>query len=131
MAFDYLCFFSNEANTLHDLQVGRFGVNPYRNAHLNTAFWVDKLGWNEKTAKSYVDTLGGMDKSHNRVFDLRVPGVNQFMSSMAAGVSSALAGQKSAKEALDDVAKEWKSIVDRIGKDRVREAYKKVVVFEN
>ena len=32
MAFDYLCFFSNEANTLADLQIGRFGVNPYREA---------------------------------------------------------------------------------------------------
>ena len=31
MAFDFLCFFSNEANTTHDLQIGRFGVNPFRN----------------------------------------------------------------------------------------------------
>ncbi len=131
MAFDYLCFFSNEANTLHDLQIGRFGINPYRNEHLKADFWIDKLGWSVKTATTYVDTLSGMDKSHNRVFDLRVPGVSQFMSSMATGVSSALAGQKTAKEALDDVAKEWKSIVDRIGKDRVREAYRKVVALED
>jgi multiple sugar transport system substrate-binding protein len=131
MAFDYLCFFSNEANTLHDLQIGRFGVNPYRNAHLKADFWIDKLGWDKTTATSYVTTLGDMDKSHNRVFDLRVPGVNQFMSSMAAGVSKALAGQMTAQAALDEVAEEWKSIVDRIGKDRVREAYQKVVALEN
>ncbi|MBZ0227513.1 MAG: ABC transporter substrate-binding protein, partial [Bauldia sp.] len=131
MAFDYLCFFSNEANATMDLQIGRFGVNPYRNAHFDPKFWEDKLGWEEKTATTYVDTLSGMDKSSNRVFDLRVPGVNQFMTSMAAGVSEALAGQKTPQEALDGVAEEWRRIVDRIGKDKVRDAYAKVVALED
>jgi len=131
VAFDYLCFFSNEANTLHDLQIGRFGVNPYRKSHFDMSLWRDKMGWSEKTARTYIDTLSGMDKSQNRVFDLRVPGVNQFMSSMAAGVAEALAGQKTPQEALDDVAKQWTEIVDRIGKDRVRAAYAKVVALED
>ena len=98
MAFDYLCFFSNQANTLHDLQIGRFGVNPYRDAHFDPKFWIEKLGWDENTATTYVETLSGMDLSKNRVFDLRVPGVGQFMSSLAAGVSKALAGQDTPAE---------------------------------
>ena len=72
-----------------------------------------------------------MDLSKNRVFDLRVPGVGQFMSSMAAGVSKALAGQESAQKAMDGVAAEWRQIVDRIGKEKVREAYKNVVALED
>ena len=131
MAFDYLCFFSNQANTLHDLQIGRFGVNPYRTTHFDPKFWTEKLGWDENTAKTYVETLSGMDLSKNRVFDLRVPGVGQFMSSMAAGVSKALAGQQTPQAALDEVAEEWRQIVDRIGKDRVRDAYKNVVALED
>jgi multiple sugar transport system substrate-binding protein len=131
MAFDFLCFFSNEANTLHDLQIGRFGVNPYRNQHFNPKFWETKLGWDPKTAKTYVETLSGMDLSKNRVFDLRVPGVNQFMSSLAAGVSKALAGQETPQEALDKVAEEWRQIRDRIGKDKIRDAYAKVVALED
>ncbi len=79
MAFDYLCFFSNEANTLSDLQIGRFGVNPYRESHFDADLWTNKLGWDESLAASYVETLSSMDTSQNRVFDLRVPGVNQFM----------------------------------------------------
>jgi multiple sugar transport system substrate-binding protein len=78
-----------------------------------------------------VNTLSGMDKSKNRVFDLRVPGVNQFMTSMAAGVSEAMAGQKTPQQALDDVAKQWTQIVDRIGKDKVRAAYANVVALED
>ncbi|MHB0952731.1 MAG: extracellular solute-binding protein [Allorhizobium sp.] len=131
MAFDYLCFFSNEANTLSDLQVGRFGVNPYRTSHFDPALWTDKLGWDADLAKSYVETLSGMDTSQNRVFDLRVPGVNQFMTSMATGVASAIAGQATPQAALDQVAKEWKDIVDRIGVDKVREAYARVVALED
>lgn len=131
VAFDYLCFFSNEANAQHDLQIGRFGVNPYRNAHFEVNFWTDKLGWDKTVATTYVNTLSAMDKSKNRVFDLRVPGVNQFMTSMAAGVSEAMAGQKTPKQALDDVAKEWKQIVERIGKKKVQDAYANVVALED
>lgn len=131
MAFDYLCFFSNEANTTLDLQIGRFGVNPYRTTHFDPKFWQDKLGWDQKVAETYVQTLSGMDDSTNRVFDLRVPGVNQFMSSLANGVAEAMAGQKSAQEALDDVAAQWKEIRDKIGTDRLREAYANVVALED
>lgn len=131
MAFDYLCFFSNEANAALDLRIGRFGVNPYRNAHFDPKFWEDKLGWDKQVAETYVDTLGGMDKSNNRVFDLRVPGVNQFMSTLANGVAEAMAGQKSPQEALDGVAAQWKDIVAKIGPDKVRDAYANVVALED
>lgn len=130
MAFDFLCFFSNEANTFHDLQIGRFGVNPYRSSHFDSAFWQD-LGWDRDVADGYVKTLSEMELHPNRVYDLRVPGVGQFMTSMANGVAEALAGQKSSQAALDDVAGEWRDIVDRIGKDRLREAYANVVRLED
>lgn len=131
MAFDFLCFFSNEANAALDLQIGRFGINPYRTAHFDPKFWQDKLGWDQKVAETYVQTLGGMDGSNNRVFDLRVPGVNQFMSTLANGVAEAMAGQKSPQEALDGVAGQWKEIVDKIGADKVRAAYANVVALED
>jgi multiple sugar transport system substrate-binding protein len=78
-----------------------------------------------------VKTLGGMDASNNRVFDLRVPGVNQFMSTLANGVSEAMAGQKSPQAALDGVAQQWNDIVSKIGVDKVRAAYKNVVALED
>ena len=130
MAFDYLCFFSNEANAALDLTIGRFGVNPYRNAHFDAAFW-EKQGWDKDVATAYVDTLSGMEKSTNRVFDLRVPGVNEYMSSLATGVSAALAGQKAPQQALDDVAKEWTDITTQVGKDKVQQAYRNVVKLED
>lgn len=131
MAFDFLCFFANEANHTLDLQIGRFGVNPFRKSDFDPNFWQSKLGWDPKTATTYVETLSGMEGQPNRVFDLRVPGVNEFMTSMAAGVADALAGQKTPQQALDDVAAEWRQIVQRVGVDRVREAYANVVALED
>lgn len=131
MAFDFLCFFSDEANTNADLQVGRFGVNPYRESHFDANFYQDKLGWEPAVAQTYVDTLRGIDESPNRVFDLRIPGVGEFMSSLAAGVARAQAGEATPQEALDGVAKEWTAIVDRIGADTIRGAYANVVALED
>ena len=131
MAFDYLCFFSNQANTLSDLQIGRFGVNPYRDEHFDASFYETKLGWDPAVAQTYADTLKSIDTGSNQVFDLRVPGVGEFMTSLAAGVARAQSGEATAQEALDGVAAEWKSIVDRIGADRVREAYANVVALED
>jgi multiple sugar transport system substrate-binding protein len=131
MAFDYLCFFSNEANASVDLKIGRFGINPYREAHFKSQYWAGAMDWSQKTADNYVGTLNWIDKSNNRVFDLRVPGVNQFMTAMAAGVSQAMAGEKTPQAAMDEVAAEWRRIVDRIGKDKVREAYANVVALED
>ncbi len=131
MAFDYLCFFSNEANTFLDLQIGRFGVNPYRAEHFEQSFWQDESGWAPEVASTYAATLADMDASTNRVFDLRVPGVGSFMSSMAAGVAEALAGNQTPQAALDDVASEWAEIVERTGVDTVRRAYATVVELED
>lgn len=131
MAFDYLCFFSNEGNTRSDLQIGRFGVNPYRQAHFDPDFYKSEMKWDPQVAESYTDTLKAIDGGKNQVFDLRVPGVGEFMSSLAAGVARAMSGELTAQEALDGVAAEWTQIVDRIGVDRVRAAYANVVALED
>ncbi|WP_198947746.1 ABC transporter substrate-binding protein [Haematobacter missouriensis] len=79
MAFDYLCFFANEANTTADLQIGRFGINPYRDSHFDPAFYQAELGWDARVAETYTSTLKSVDTAPNQVFDLRVPGVGELM----------------------------------------------------
>lgn len=130
LAFDFLCFFGNTANTTLDLGIGRFGVNPYRNAHFDAKFW-ESQGWSPETAQTYVDTFADMEQSTNRVFDLRVPGVQQYMSSLATGVAAAIAGEKDPQSALDDVAAEWNDITEQVGKDAVQSAYRDVVKLED
>ena len=132
MAFDYLCFFSNDANHQADIAIGRFGVNPFRKSDFDPDLYVKNQGWDPEIANEYSRTLLDMEeKSKNRVFPLRTPGVAQFTSAVATGTSKALAGQLSPQEALDEVAAEWKKIIARVGEDKLREAYAVGVALED
>jgi Maltose-binding periplasmic proteins/domains len=131
MAFDYLCFFGNKANHTIDLSIGRFGVNPGRTEDFSVDFWTEQVGWEDQAATSYIDTMQNYEENTNRVFDLRVPGNGEFYTAMANGVAEALAGQKSPQEALDDVAAEWETIIERIGPDVIEEAYQAVIRLED
>ena len=132
MAFDYLCFFANGANHRADIAIGRFGVNPFKKSDFDPQIYIDHQGWDPLIAKSYAATIVGMEEFNtNRVFPLRVPGIFQFTSAVAVGTSKALAGQLSSQEALDEVAAEWNKILDRVGKDVVREAYAVGVKLED
>ena len=42
-----------------------------------------------------------------------------------------MAGQKTPQAALDGVAQQWTDIVNKIGVDKVRSAYKNVVTLED
>ena len=132
MAFDYLCFFANDANHQADIAIGRFGVNPFKKSDFVPEIYVERQGWDPEIAMEYTQTLLDMEEmSTNRVFPLRVPGVFEFTSAVATGTSKALAGQLSPQEALDEVAAEWESILDRVGRDNVREAYAVGVALED
>ena len=132
MAFDYLCFFANGANHRADIAIGRFGVNPFKKSDFDPQIYIDHQGWDPLIAKSYAATIVGMEEFNtNRVFPLRVPGIFQFTSAVAVGTSKALAGQLSSQEALDEVAAEWNKILDRVGRDVVKEAYAVGVKLED
>ena len=132
MAFDYLCFFANDANHQADIAIGRFGVNPFKKSDFVPEIYVERQGWDRDIAEEYSKTLLDMEeKSTNRVFPLRVAGTSQFTEAVATGTAKALAGQLSPQEALDEVAAEWAKIVKRVGADNVREAYSAGVALED
>jgi multiple sugar transport system substrate-binding protein len=71
------------------------------------------------------------EKNTNRVFDLRVPGVSDYMTAMENAVAKALAGQATPQKALDEAAKEWKAITKRVGITKVKSAYQNVIALED
>ncbi len=131
MAFDYLCFFANPSNHNSDLLVGRFGINPFRKSDFSSEFWNKEAAWDTAVAQSLVDTYTSMENSKNRVFDLRIPGVQKYMSSMAEGVSKAMAGEMEPQAALDKVAGEWQQISQSYGVENQRKAYQNIVKLED
>jgi multiple sugar transport system substrate-binding protein len=130
-AFDYLGFFGNEANHASDLLIGRYGVNPFRYADLDKDFWIEKAGWDEKVARSYVETFKRIDQAAAKVPDLRIYSARQYVKVLAIGVSRALTGRSTSQEALDYVAEEWAKLTEAVGIEKQREAYSHLVRMED
>ena len=59
--------------------------------------------------------------------ELRMPGGFEYYDTLDIGVQKALAGQLSAKEALDEVAADWEQITDRFGRAEQKEMYAKAM----
>jgi len=130
-AFDFLGFFGNQENHTADLLKGRFGINPFRRSDLDMRFWVERAGWDESVARSYVQTLDRMSQSRNRVLDLRIHRGQEYVYILSVGVYRALTGRESPQAALNTVAERWRQLTQRVGVEKQREAYRHVVHFED
>jgi multiple sugar transport system substrate-binding protein len=130
-ALDFLGFYANYKNHRADMQVGRFGMNPFRQSDLDERFWTEQAGWDPFVARSYVQTLRLQAQSRNRVLDLRIHRGQEYVQILAVGVYRAITGRDTPQAALDEVARRWKQLTERIGVDRQREAYRHVVHFED
>lgn len=130
-AFDFLGFYANDKNHHVDLHVGRFGMNPFRQSDLNERLWIDHTGWDPAVARSYVATLQKQAASRNRVLDLRIHRGQEYVYLLSVGVYRAITGRDTPQSALDEVARRWQDLTQRIGVDKQREAYSQVVRFED
>jgi len=130
-AFEFLGFYANRENHRSDMLVGRFGMNPFRASDLDVSFWVDRAGWDEAVARSYVGTLDTMTRSRNRVLDLRIHRGQEYVYLLSVGVYRALTGRESPQAALDTVAERWRQLTRRVGVDEQRQAYRHIVRFED
>lgn len=130
-AFDFLGYYANRRNHRADLHVGRFGMNPFRRSDLDERLWVEAAGWEPAVARSYVQTLQAQAASRNRVLDLRIHRGQEYVHILSVGVYRAITGRETPQSALDEVARRWTELTDRIGVDKQREAYRHVVRFED
>jgi multiple sugar transport system substrate-binding protein len=89
------------------------------------------MGWGKPAVDSWLETMQNYEENKNRVFDLRVPGVSDYMNALEDGVAKALAGQAKPQKALDAVAKEWNAITKRVGITKVKSAYQNVIALED
>lgn len=130
-AFDFLGFYANQKNHTSDLLIGRFGMNPFRASDLDERFWIERAGWDEVVARSYVETQRLTNESKNRVLDLRIHRGQEYLYILSVGVYRALTGRESPQAALDRVADRWRKLTHRVGLEKQREAYRHVVRFED
>jgi multiple sugar transport system substrate-binding protein len=71
--------------------------------------------------------VGNIIGSSNNVVDLRIPGAAEYFDALDTGLAQAVAGQISAKAALDAVAQQWNQITNRLGRDQQKKLYRQML----
>ena len=61
---------------------------------------------------------------------LRIEGAPEYWDIMDKNLSAAMAGQKTAQQALDDTAAAWEQITDRLGRDKILKQYQEAIGYE-
>jgi multiple sugar transport system substrate-binding protein len=123
-AWDFLKFFGNKENTGKMAVTGGTGVNPLRQSQFdNLAAWT-AAGFDEESAKDYLQAIQDTINDPNAILDIRIPGSNEYFNALDDGIAKAMAGEATPQAALDEVDKNWDAITERLGKDAQLAAYK-------
>ena len=103
------------------------GINPSRFSQLaEVDIWVE-AGFDQESAEDYLDAIKNTINHPNAVLDLRITGSAEYLQTLDVEVSRAVAGEATPQEALDNVAKAWDEITDRLGRDSQLEQYRSAV----
>jgi multiple sugar transport system substrate-binding protein len=100
------------------------GVNPhYYSDGNNPEPWL-KLGMTDQEAKEYLGAVTGIIADPNAVVDLRITGAAEYFDALDTQLARAVAGEVTSQQALDQVAKDWNAITDRLGRDQQLKLYR-------
>jgi len=99
------------------------GANPSSLAQLDPAVWV-AAGFSAEAADAYTRAIEDSLTDPNVVFDLRIPGIQDYKDSLEIAITKALSGEASSRAALDEAAAEWERITDRLGRDQQGQYYR-------
>jgi multiple sugar transport system substrate-binding protein len=88
------------------------GFQPYRNSHFELQYWTD-AGYPAEFAEAYLASEADSYNHPNGAIEPRIPGIFDYYIAAEEEVALAVAGEKSAQEALDAAAAKWEEITDR------------------
>jgi multiple sugar transport system substrate-binding protein len=122
-AFDFAAFMGSKDMSML-LNVTPFsGVNPSRYSHFeNIDAWV-AAGFDEESARDYLGAIRDSIDHPNVVLDIRVPGYAEYYEALDLAASQAVAGA-TPRQALDECAKTWNEITDRLGREQQLKYYR-------
>jgi multiple sugar transport system substrate-binding protein len=89
-----------------------------------------KAGWNADDVKDYLQAYYENFTAPTMLTYLRIEGAPEYWDIMDKNLSAAMAGQKTAQQALDDTAKTWEEITERLGRDRILKQYQDAIGYQ-
>jgi multiple sugar transport system substrate-binding protein len=128
-ALDFAAFMAAPDMVKKLAVTGGTGVNPCRYSQFEDVdSWV-QAGFDEASAKDYLDAILTGINDPNAVLDLRITGSAEYLQTLDVEIARAIAGEVSPQEALDNVAAQWNDITDRLGRDAQLAQYRAAVGY--
>jgi multiple sugar transport system substrate-binding protein len=126
-AFDFGAFMANQNMSQLLVTYPGSGVNPHFFSDLNNLEPWTKIGMSEAEAKEYLATVRDIINHPNAVVDLRITGAAEYFDALDTQLARAVAGEVDAQQALDEAAKQWNAITDRLGRDQQKKLYRQML----
>jgi multiple sugar transport system substrate-binding protein len=126
-AFDFAAFMGSQNMSQLLVTYPGSGVNPHFFSDLNNLEPWSKIGMTESEAKEYLDVIRNIVNGQNSVVDLRITGAAEYFDALDVQLARAVAGEVEAQPALDEVAKQWNAITDRLGRDQQKKLYRQML----
>jgi multiple sugar transport system substrate-binding protein len=128
-AFDLAAHLGSPEVRLKAVTTPGCGANPSSLEQLDPAIWAE-AGLSEESATAYTQAISDSLTDPNVVFDLRIPGIQDYKDALEIAVTRALAGEAEPQAALDEAAAEWERITDRLGRDQQGRFYRESLGIE-
>ncbi len=125
VAYAFLSYMSQPAQSNVDVTIGKTGFNPYRISQFeNSEPWI-KSGMSSVAANNYLGAIGVSLNSPNIVLNLSIPHNQQYQFEVLdATVSDFLVNKITKEEAMQQIEKGWEKITNQVGRDSQRAAYR-------
>jgi multiple sugar transport system substrate-binding protein len=122
-AWDYVKYIASKDLAGVLATTGGTGINPLRQSQFdNLDLWTN-AGFDEESAKDYLQAILDTINDPNAIVDLRIPGAFEYFDALDNGIAKAITGEATAQAALDEVAAAWDAITDRLGRDTQLKLY--------
>jgi multiple sugar transport system substrate-binding protein len=123
-AFTLLAWLASKRGS-EQLMSADVGLAPFRISQL--AISPQGIGdtSNQAVAKQYADRLSAALRRNEALWLPRIPGAIEYLAALDQAVRTAVAGEKTPQQALDEAAKQWKEITARLGAEKQLEVYRR------
>lgn len=116
----WLAWYLSTQVSLESVSDPRTGLDPYRLSHFNNPQAFAKFA----PAQEAQHYLNAVRENLSYGFpDLNIPGTAEYLDKLELAISRALTGAVAPRSALDDAAREWNNITNRLGRSRQKEIY--------
>jgi multiple sugar transport system substrate-binding protein len=86
-------------------------------------------GWERNDVETYLQAYYDNYNAPTMLTYLRIQGAPEYWDIMDKNLSAAMAGEKTAQQALDDTAAAWQEITDRLGRDAILAQYQAAIGY--